>query len=148
MALDLPGSKLVAGDGPSRRALEASYPQAHFLGTQGSEALAVHYASADVLVFPSRTDTFGMVLLEALACGLPVAALPVPGPLDVIGTSGAGVLDMDLRAACLAALEIPRDKARAHALTFTWAKSARQFLDNILLAKSSTPCPLAVRPGL
>jgi 1,2-diacylglycerol 3-alpha-glucosyltransferase/glucuronosyltransferase len=90
-------------------------------------------------VFPSRTDTFGMVLLEALACGLPVAALPVPGPLDVIGTSGAGVLDMDLRAACLAALEIPRDKARAHALTFTWAKSARQFLDNILLAKSSAP---------
>ncbi|PZR88227.1 MAG: alpha-mannosyltransferase, partial [Hyphomicrobiales bacterium] len=148
LALDLPGSKLVAGDGPSRRALQTSYPQAQFLGTQGSDALAVHYASADVLVFPSRTDTFGMVLLEALACGLPVAALPVPGPLDVIGTSGAGVLDMDLRAACLAALEIPRGKARAHALTFTWAKSARQFLDNILLAKSSAPWPMTARPGL
>jgi glycosyltransferase involved in cell wall biosynthesis len=147
LALDLPGSKLVVGDGPSRRALEASYPQAQFLGTQASDALAVHYASADVLVFPSRTDTFGMVLLEALACGLPVAALPVPGPLDVIGASGAGVLDMDLRAACLAALEIPRDNARAHALTFTWAKSARQFLDNILLAKSSAPRRLAARPG-
>ena len=147
LALDLPGSKLVAGDGPSRRALEASYPQAHFVGTQGSDALAVHYASADVLVFPSRTDTFGMVLLEALACGLPVAALPVPGPLDVIGASGAGVLDMDLRAACLAALEIPRGKARAHALTFTWAKSARQFLDNILLAKSSASRRLAASPG-
>ena len=120
---------------------------AQFLGTQASDALAVHYASADVLVFPSRTDTFGMVLLEALACGLPVAALPVPGPLDVIGASGAGVLDMDLRAACLAALEIPRDNARAHALTFTWAKSARQFLDNILLAKSSAPRRLAARPG-
>jgi glycosyltransferase involved in cell wall biosynthesis len=148
LALDLPGSKLVAGDGPSRRALEASYPQAHFLGTQGSDALAVHYASADVLVFPSRTDTFGMVLLEALACGLPVAALPVPGPLDVIGTSGAGILDTDLRAACLAALEIPRGIARAHALNFTWAKSARQFLDNILLAKSFAPCRLVAPHNL
>ena len=148
LALDLPGSKLVAGDGPSRRALQISYPQAHFLGTQESGPLAVYYASADVLVFPSRTDTFGMVLLEALACGLPVAALPVPGPLDVIGTSGAGVLDMDLRAACLAALEIPRGKARAHALNFTWAKSARQFLDNILLAKSSAPGRLAAPRGL
>jgi hypothetical protein len=72
----------------------------------------------------------------------------VPGPLDVIGTSGAGVLDMDLRAACLAALEIPRDQARAHALTFTWAKSARQFLDNILLAKSIAPHRLTAIPGL
>jgi glycosyltransferase involved in cell wall biosynthesis len=148
LALDLPGSKLVAGDGPSRYALQASYPQAHFLGTQGSDALAVLYASADVLVFPSRTDTFGMVLLEALACGLPVAALPVPGPFDVIGMSGAGVLDEDLHAACLAALEIPRGKARAHALTFTWAKSARQFLDNILLAKSCAPCGLATSGNL
>ncbi len=86
--------------------------------------------------------------IEALACGLPVAALPVPGPLDVIGTSGAGVLDLDLRAACLAALDIPREQARAHALNFTWAKSARQFLDNILLAKSSAPHQLAARPGL
>ena len=137
LALDLPGSKLIVGDGPSRRALQTAYPEAHFLGAQTSDALAVHYASADVFVFPSRTDTFGMVILEALACGLPVAALPVPGPIDVIGASGAGVLDVDLRAACLAALDIPREKARAHALTFTWANSARQFLDNILLAKTS-----------
>jgi glycosyltransferase involved in cell wall biosynthesis len=137
LALDLPGSKVIVGEGPLRRALEAGYPEAHFLGAQTGDALAVQYASADVFVFPSRTDTFGMVLLEALACGLPVAALPVPGPLDVIGTSGAGVLDADLRAACLAALNIPREKARAHALTFTWANSARQFLDNILMAKSS-----------
>ena len=89
-----------------------------------------------------------MALLEALACGLPVAALPVPGPLDFIGTSGAGILDMDLCAACLAALEIPRGKARAHALNFTWAKSARQFLDNILLAKSCAPGRLAAPRGL
>lgn len=87
LALDLPGSKLIIGDGPSRRVLQAAYPRAHFLGTKTGDALAVQYASADVFVFPSRTDTFGMVLLEALACGLPVAALPVPGPLDVIGTS-------------------------------------------------------------
>ncbi|MGH6820894.1 MAG: glycosyltransferase family 1 protein, partial [Methylocella sp.] len=76
-------------------------------------------------------------VLEALVCGLPVAALPVPGPLDAISTSGAGILDADLRAACLAALEIPRDRARAHALNFTWAKSARQFFDNIVVARSS-----------
>jgi glycosyltransferase involved in cell wall biosynthesis len=137
LALDLPGSKLIAGDGPSRQALQANYPDAHFLGMKDPDALAVYYASADVFVFPSRTDTFGVVLIEALACGLPVAALPVPGPLDVIGQSGAGVLDTDLRAACLAALEIPRDKARAHALDFTWAKSARQFLDNVKIARSA-----------
>lgn len=137
LSLDLPGSKLVIGDGPSRQALQAKYPEAYFLGMQGSEALAVHYASADVLVFPSRTDTFGLVVIEALACGLPVAALPVPGPLDVIGTSGAGVLDWDLRAAALAALAIPREKARAHALNFTWAASARQFLDNIAVARAA-----------
>jgi glycosyltransferase involved in cell wall biosynthesis len=136
LALDLPGSKVIAGDGPSRRALEASYPDAHFLGMKDREALAAYYASADVFVFPSLTDTFGNVLIEALACGLPVAAMPVPGPLDVIGASGAGVLDTDLRAACLAALEIPRENARAHGLNFTWAKSARQFFDNVKLARS------------
>jgi 1,2-diacylglycerol 3-alpha-glucosyltransferase/glucuronosyltransferase len=148
LKLDLPGSKVVVGDGPSRRALQAAYPQAHFLGTKTGDALAVQYASADVFVFPSRTDTFGMVLTEALACGLPVAALPVPGPLDVIGTSGAGILDFDLRAACLAALDIPREKARAHALTFTWANSARQFLDNILQAESGKACFLTASPSL
>ncbi|HTV32560.1 MAG TPA: glycosyltransferase family 1 protein [Methylocella sp.] len=139
LELDLPGSKMVAGDGPSRAAMEARFPQAHFIGTQNSEALAARYASADVFVFPSRTDTFGMVLIEAMACGLPVAALPVPGPSDVVGESGAGVLDFDLRAACLSALDIPRERARAHALNFTWAKSAQQFLDNIRLAKSASP---------
>lgn len=104
---------------------------------QNADALAGYYAASDVFVFPSRTDTFGVVLIEALACGLPVAALPVPGPIDVIGPSGAGVLDFDLRAACLAALEIPREKARAHAQSFTWEKSARQFLENIKFARAS-----------
>jgi glycosyltransferase involved in cell wall biosynthesis len=147
LSLDLPGSKLIIGDGPSRHALQARYPQAYFFGMQDADTLAVHYASADALVFPSRTDTFGMVLVEALACGLPVAALPVPGPLDVIGESGAGALDMDLRAACLAALDVSREKARAHALTFTWAKTARQFLDNIKLAQSSAQLQLRTNAG-
>jgi 1,2-diacylglycerol 3-alpha-glucosyltransferase/glucuronosyltransferase len=137
LSLDLPGSKLIVGDGPSRRSLQENYPDAHFVGMQNAAALAGYYAASDVFVFPSRTDTFGIVLIEALACGLPVAALPVPGPLDVIGTSGAGVLDWDLRAASLAALEIPREKARALALTFTWAKSAGEFLDNINVARSA-----------
>jgi glycosyltransferase involved in cell wall biosynthesis len=129
--LDLPGSTVVVGDGPARAGLERRYPRAHFLGSRTGEALAEIYASADVFVFPSRTDTFGIVLVEALASGLPVAGFPVAGPLDVIGDSGAGVLGEDLRAACLAALGISRERARAHSLGFTWRESARQFLDHI-----------------
>lgn len=128
--LDLPGSKVVIGDGPSRANLQSRFPQVHFFGTRTGRALADVYALADVFVFPSRTDTFGMVLLEALACGLPVAAFPVMGPLDVIGRSGCGCLDPDLRRAALGALQVPREKCRAYALTFTWRESARQFLDN------------------
>jgi glycosyltransferase involved in cell wall biosynthesis len=145
LSLELPGSKLVVGDGPSHSQLRTRYTDAHFAGMQPAARLAAYYASSDVFVFPSRTDTFGMVLLEALACGLPVAAYPAPGPLDVIGTSGAGILDCDLRSACLAALGISRDKARAHALTFTWAKSARQFLDNVKLARSSAQLGFAAK---
>ena len=148
LALDLPGSKVVAGDGPAAAALRRAFPAAHFLGVRRGEDLARVYASADVFVFPSRTDTFGIVLLEALASGLPVAALPVPGPLDVIGASGAGVLDEDLRAACLAALEIPRDGARAHAEGFTWGRSARQFLDNIVVARGGSVAPPSPPPVL
>ena len=131
LSLDLPGSKLVVGDGPARRALETRFPEAHFAGALQGEALAAAYASADVFVFPSLTDTFGIVLLEALASGLPVAAFPVAGPIDVLGESGAGVLDHDLAKAALAALDIPREKARAHALTFSWEACARQFIDNV-----------------
>ena len=136
LSLDLPGSKVIVGEGPSSRSLRKAYPAAHFLGLLKGEDLARTYASADVFVFPSRTDTFGMVLLEALASGLPVAALPVPGPLDVVGDSGAGVLDRDLRAACLAALAIPRERARAHAETFTWKAATEQFLANVAAAKA------------
>lgn len=134
LSLDLPGSKVVVGDGPARAALEAQFPAAHFLGMKSGEPLAEVYASADVFVFPSKTDTFGIVLLEALASGLPVAAYPVMGPMDVLDSCEAGVLDADLRKACLDALTIPRQKARDFALRFTWEQSARQFLANIELA--------------
>jgi 1,2-diacylglycerol 3-alpha-glucosyltransferase/glucuronosyltransferase len=138
LTLDLPGSMVVVGDGPMRASLEAKFPEVHFLGVRTGEALAEVYASADVLVFPSLTDTFGIVLLEALACGLPVAAFPVMGPLDVIDGSGCGCLDTDLRRAALAALEISREKCRAYALTFSWRDSVRQFFDNIAHAHGAS----------
>jgi len=131
LALDLPGSKVVVGDGPLLDKLRRRHPEAHFLGRHVGPDLARLYASADVFVFPSRTDTFGLVLLEALASGVPVAAYPVPGPLDVIGDSGTGVLDENLGRAALAALDIPRERCRAHALRYTWAASADQFVDNL-----------------
>ena len=98
------------------------------------EELAETYAGADVFVFPSRTDTFGIVLIEAMASGLPVAAFPVPGPIDVVGP-GAGVLDEDLRAACLEALTIPREAAREFSMRYTWRESAKQFLENIEMSR-------------
>ncbi len=131
LRLDLPGSKVVVGKGPMLERFKAAYPDTHFLGPQQGEDLARTYASSDVFVFPSLTDTFGIVLLEALASGLPVAAYPVMGPLDVIGDSRVGVLDHDLRRAALAALDIPRELCRAHASTFTWKQSAAQFFGNI-----------------
>ncbi len=135
LALDLPGTKVVVGDGPDRSRLQGLAPQARFLGTRTGAELASVYAACDAFVFPSLTDTFGIVLLEALACGLPVAAFPVPGPLDVIGTSGVGVLDNDLRAACLRALTLSRDACRDEALRRGWDESARQFYGNILAAR-------------
>ncbi|RBP14412.1 glycosyltransferase involved in cell wall biosynthesis [Roseiarcus fermentans] len=134
LSLDLPGSTVIVGDGPARAALQRRFPRAHFLGARHGEALAEVYASADVFVFPSRTDTFGIVLIEAMASGLPVAAFPVPGPIDVVGPD-AGVLDEDLRAACLGALEIPPQAAREYSLRYTWKESARQFLDNIEISR-------------
>ncbi len=125
--LDLPGSKVVVGTGPQLAELKRRYPDVHFLGHRENGVLARLYASADVFVFPSRTDTFGLVMLEALASGLPVAAYPVPGPLDVIGRSGAGVLDEDLRKAALGALSISSAHCRNYALKFTWAACAKQF---------------------
>lgn len=135
LGLDLPGSKLVVGEGPALPALKRRFPDVHFIGRRENRALAEIYASADVFVFPSRTDTFGLVMLEALASGVPVAAYPVPGPLDVLDGSGAGALDEDLGRAALTALTLPRARCREHALRFTWSACARQFLDQLCLAR-------------
>jgi glycosyltransferase involved in cell wall biosynthesis len=132
LALDLPGSKVVVGDGPQRAALMRRFPAAHFTGWRDNGALARAYAQADVFVFPSRTDTFGLVLLEALASGTPVAAFPVTGPLDVIGDAPVGALDEDLRAACLRALGTDRALCRAHAERFSWAACTQRFRESLV----------------
>ena len=131
LELDLPGSKWVVGEGPALAGLKAKYPNASYLGVLKQPELAKVYASADVFVFPSRTDTFGLVLLEALASGLPVAAYPVTGPIDVLGDSPAGALREDLREACLEALRIDRATARAHAEKFSWRAASEQFLAHL-----------------
>ncbi|MCC0036785.1 MAG: glycosyltransferase family 1 protein [Hoeflea sp.] len=129
LAMDLPGSKLVVGDGPMLDDFRTRHPEVTFTGARSGAELAALYAMGDVFVFPSLTDTFGLVVLEALASGVPVAAYPVTGPKDIIGQSGAGVVDTDLRQAALACLELSRDAARARALEFSWPACARQFLD-------------------
>ncbi len=140
LALELPGTKLVVGDGPAAAALSHKYPQVKFLGSLSGEALTRAYAGSDVFVFPSRTDTFGLVTLEALACGLTVAAYPVEGPRDVVGPQVPGgadvaVLDEDLRRACLGALELARQPRavtpRAFAEGHSWRACTLQFLHNI-----------------
>jgi glycosyltransferase involved in cell wall biosynthesis len=135
LSLDLPGTKLVVGYGPARTALAEKYPAVRFLGALTGEALVRTYAASTVFVFPSRTDTFGLVLLEALACGLPVAAYPVQGPLDVVGDAPVGALNPDLKAACLEALDIaarPRSPTpREFALGHSWRACTLQFLRNI-----------------
>jgi glycosyltransferase involved in cell wall biosynthesis len=122
-----PGSKVVVGDGPAMGRLRAAFPEAVFLGRQSGAALAACYAGADVFVFPSRTDTFGLVMIEALACGTPVAAYPVQGPADVLDTA-CGALDEDLDRAIARALTLEREACLAHARRFTWQASTDQFL--------------------
>jgi glycosyltransferase involved in cell wall biosynthesis len=126
--LDLPGEKWVVGDGPQRETLQRQYPQVRFLGYRHGQALAETYQDAAVLVFPSRTDTYGLVMLEALACGTPVAAYPVAGPLDVLLPGQSGVMDEDLRAACLRALELDRERCAELAAAQSWRASALEFL--------------------
>ncbi len=132
LGLDTPGSKVLVGDGPQRAELEARYPDAHFVGVKSGDDLVAHYCAADVFVFPSRTDTLGLVNLEAMACGIPVAAYPVQGPKDVVADSGAGVLDEDLGRAIMAAVGIDPALCRARALQHTWDESARQFAANLV----------------
>lgn len=131
LSLDLPGSKVVIGEGPQEAELKRRFPDAHFLGLKEGKELAAHVAAADVFVFPSLTDTFGVVQLEALACGVPVAAFPVMGPKDVIADHPVGALSEDLRLACLRALSLSRKACREFALGFSWENSARQFASNL-----------------
>jgi glycosyltransferase involved in cell wall biosynthesis len=134
--LDLPGSKIVVGDGPARADLQARYPNVLFTGMKTGADLARAYAEADVFVFPSRTDTFGNTILEALSSGVPVAAFPVMGPIDIIEEgSGAGALDEDLRLACLKALACRREDASRLARKYTWAAASNQFLSNVMTAQ-------------
>lgn len=131
LALDLPGVKVVVGAGPMLHELRLRYPAVVFTGKKVGEDLAMCFASADVFVFPSRTDTFGIVLLEAMASGLPVAAYPVTGPMDLVTVGVTGVLSEDLRAAALAALRLDRVAVRAKAMEYRWENAARLFLANI-----------------
>ena len=133
LASDYPGAKVVVGDGPARAALERRYPAARFLGRRAGRALAGCYAHADVLVFPSRTDTFGLVMIEALACGTPVAAHPVTGPADIV-VPEVGALSDDLARAIGAALFSDRRACVRHAARFTWEAATRQFLAGLVPA--------------
>jgi len=141
LALDLPGTKVVVGDGPARAALARRYPRAHFTGYLVNGSLARAYAGADVFVFPSRTDTFGLVLLEALAAGTPIAAYPVTGPLDILTDPSLGALNEDLRAACLRALDGDRAACRRHAERYSWDLCASQLRDGLVLL--GTPADVA-----
>lgn len=132
LELELPGSKYVIGDGPAFQALRQRFPEVHFPGYRFGRELARLIAAGDVFVFPSRTDTFGLVMLEAMACGLPVAAYPVQGPIDVVRQRLTGVLNADLRRAALQALELDRAACRAEALHYSWAAASQQFLDNLV----------------
>jgi glycosyltransferase involved in cell wall biosynthesis len=144
--LDLPGTKLVVGDGPACEDLRRRYPQAVFAGYRHGEDLAAHISSCDVFVFPSRTDTFGLVLLEAMACGVPVAAYPVTGPVDVVVQGVTGVLDEDLRGAALAALQLDSEACRAQALAHSWEASTRQFLSALATSRAhATDAPAEPR---
>ena len=131
LTLDLPGTKVIVGDGPARENLTQRFPKARFLGLKSGQELADLYASADVFVFPSRTDTFGLVMLEALAAGTPVAAYPVTGPLEVLAGSRCGAMNEDLRIAALSALEIPRDACKAFARGHSMRDSAAHFFSHV-----------------
>ena len=138
LASNHPGSKVVVGEGPASESLRARFPHAHFLGQRTGAALAACYAGADVFVFPSRTDTFGLVMIEALASGTPVAAYPVAGPLDVLSPA-AGVMHADLEQAIAAALLLKRDDCLAHGRSFSWRASALQFLAALQPSDAQVP---------
>ncbi len=131
LKLNLPGSKVIVGDGPAREELQQKYKDARFVGSKFGEELARHFADADVFVFPSFTDTFGLVILEAAATGTPVAGYIAPGPKDILPGTGAGIVDRDLRKACMDALELKREDARALAEKYSWRACAEDFRRNL-----------------
>ncbi|OYW47176.1 MAG: alpha-mannosyltransferase [Sphingomonadales bacterium 32-68-7] len=139
-----PGSKVVVGDGPALARLQGEFPEAHFLGKQTGLALAACYAGADVFVFPSTTDTFGLVMIEALACGTPVAAYPVPGPLDVL-SPGSGAMAERLEEAIARALTLDRGACLAHGRSFSWQTSTDQFLAALEPVQTVSALPRAPR---
>lgn len=143
LKLDLPGEKWVAGDGPERVRLQRQYPGVRWFGVLDGPTLARLYRTADVVVFPSLTDTFGLVMVEAMACGTPVAAFPVPGPIDVVGDSPGGMLDADLRTACLRALALPRGPVHEHARRYSWQTATEQFLQALQPIGRDGPVPAA-----
>ena len=145
--LDVPGTKLVIGDGPQRPALVARHPDVKFAGYRYGDELASMVGSADVLVFPSLTDTFGLAMIEALACGVPVAAFPVPGPIDVIEQGVTGVLHEDLAVAVRSALQLDRRVCAQHAAEFTWDAATTQFLAGLEPIPQALRATLAVRRG-
>jgi glycosyltransferase involved in cell wall biosynthesis len=131
LKLDLPGTKVIVGQGPAMEELRAAYPDTVFAGPKFGEELARHYADADVFVFPSFTDTFGLVILEAMASGTPVAAFVAPGPKDLLPGSNAGICDDDLQKACVEALKLSREDARSYAEKFSWRACAEEFRRNL-----------------
>jgi glycosyltransferase involved in cell wall biosynthesis len=145
--LKVPGTKLVIGDGPQRPALAARHPDVTFAGYRYGDELASMVGSADVLVFPSLTDTFGLAMIEALACGVPVAAFPVPGPIDVIEQGVTGVLHEDLAVAVRSALQLDRRVCAQHAAEFTWDAATTQFLAGLEPIPQGLRATLAVRRG-
>ena len=136
--LELPGSKVVVGDGPELAKLQGALSGSAFPRPPPGDELAEIYASADVFVFPSRTDTFGNVIIEALASGAPVAAYPVTGPIDIVGDGVGGAVSNDLREASLAALNVDRAEARERAMRYSWKACAEMFLDTVEEALGTT----------
>jgi glycosyltransferase involved in cell wall biosynthesis len=145
--MDFPGTKVVCGVGPLEASLRERFPQVKWMGVLSREELAKVYAAADVFAFPSRSETFGLVMLEAMACGTPVAAYPVDGPLQVLGSSPVqgGAMDEDLRAACYGALGVTRREARERAALFGWDQATRLFLLHLRPARSEAGAQLPGR---
>lgn len=148
LSLDMPGSKIVCGVGPLEASLKARHPRVRWLGILPRDQLAQVYAAADVFVMSSRSETFGLVMLEAMACGTPVAAYPVDGPLEVLGQhegrAQGGVLDEDLQQACYRALAVPRHAARQRAEAFSWAQASHEFLGHLVPARPLSPSSVQV----